>query len=117
MKERAHVGHNKRPLENVSIFRYLKEFWNFVYLAPKVLTYIHYGTPAATKVRTGLIWLSPGMPKRVKEHESNSAQLRPLRHAVGKSNVGLRETSSFVSVVMGPLLLAIYAAAIVSVRR
>jgi hypothetical protein len=58
MKERAHVGHNKRPLENVSIFRYLKEFWNFVYLAPKVLTYIHYGTPAATKVRTGLIWLS-----------------------------------------------------------
>ena len=52
MKERAHVGHNKRPLENVSIFRYLKEFWNFVYLAPKVLTYIHYGTPAAAKLGT-----------------------------------------------------------------
>ncbi len=56
---------------------------------PIVPNFTRYGTPAATKVRTSLIWLSPGMPKRVKEHEPNSAQLRPLRH-LGDQDVALR---------------------------
>ena len=37
---------------NVRRFRGLRRFWTFRGFLPKVLTYIHYGTPATTKVRT-----------------------------------------------------------------